>query len=100
MINRKMEVCKWHKCNIGYHYHHTGEEWDQHQQYCKNDIPKLLQSNQVYDIDQNQIRVGAMPQGYKSQVKYSDSKTAFWRGVALGAIIMAQVAIIATVIVR
>jgi len=98
MINKKTDVCKWHQCNIGYRYHHTGEQWDTHQQYSKTDIPKFIQPTEVVDIQGNQVRAGAMPAGYEPQVKCLNSKTMFWRGLSLGALIITWTVIIVTVL--
>ncbi len=83
MINNKLQICKWYQCDIGHRYHHTGEEWDTHQQYSKTDIPKLIQHTEIQDIQNNQIRVTAMPADYSvpcTQGKH-DNK---WRMIALG----------------
>jgi len=98
MINKKLQICKWHQCEIGYKYHHTGEEWDTHQQYSKTDIPKLTQQTEILDIQNNQIRAGAMPKGYESQVKCTDSKTVFWRALAVGMLIVTWTIIIVNVV--
>ena len=96
-MNKKLQVCKWHKCDIGYQYHHTGEEWDQHQQYARTDIPKMSQPSQVYDMEPNQIRVGAMPEGYSSTPCIAGKHDDKWRMIALGTTIAVWGMIILTV---
>jgi len=103
MINKKLQICKWHKCEIGYRYHHTGEQWDTHQQYSKTDIPKLIQNTEIQDIQNDQVRVGAMPKGYESQkyepyVKNSDQRIKFWRTLAVGTLIVTWSIIILSVL--
>ena len=98
MINKKLQICKWHKCEIGYRYHHTGEQWDTHQQYSKTDIPKLIKPTEILDIQNDQVRVGAMPAGYESKVNQSDAKIKFWRTLAVVTLIVVWTVIIVTVL--
>jgi len=97
MIDKKLKICKWHQCEIGYHYHHTGEEWDQHQQFSKTDIPKFFKKNPVYDLDNNQLRLGAMPQGYSQNPCEQRNHDGIWRVVALGTTIAVWTMIIIVV---
>ena len=100
-LDKKLTVCKWHQCEIGFRYHHTGEQWDLHQQYSKIDIPKFFQKDNVEDVENDQIRLGAMPlrcgTGLQSNSK-SDSKTMFWRGLAIGALIITWTVILVTIL--
>jgi|SaaInlStandDraft_6_1057023.scaffolds.fasta_scaffold103069_2 hypothetical protein len=103
MINNKLQICKWHQCDIGYRYHHTGEEWDTHQQYSKTDIPRLTQQTEILDIQNNQIRAGAMPQGYETsgyepKRKESEQRIKFWRALAVGMLIVTWSIIIVSVV--
>ena len=98
MINKKLQICKWHQCEIGYRYHHTGEEWDTHQQYSKTDIPRLTQKTEIQDIQNNQIRVGAMPAGYEIQTNNSKQKIKFWRALAVGTLIVTWSIILVSVL--
>jgi len=98
MINNKLQICKWHQCDIGYRYHHTGEEWDTHQQYSKTDIPRLTQQTEILDIQNNQIRAGAMPKGYEVEAKQSESKIKFWRALAVGMLIVTWSIIIVSLV--
>ena len=103
MINKKLQICKWHKCEIGYRYHHTGEQWDTHQQYSKTDIPKLIKPTEILDIQNDQVRVGAMPKGYEIQkqephVKNSEQRIKFWRALAVGTLIVTWSIIIVSVL--
>jgi len=84
-------------CKIGYRYHHTGEEWDTHQQYSKTDIPKLTQKTEIHDIENNQIRVGALPAGYDIQSD-NKQKIKFWRALAVGTLIVTWSIIIVSVL--
>ena len=98
MINKKLQICKWHQCEIGYRYPHTGEEWDTHQQYSKTDIPKLIKPVEIQDIQNYQVRVGAMPQGYESEVKNTEPKVKFWRALAVGMLIVTWSIIIVSIV--
>ena len=98
MINNKLQICKWHQCEIGYRYHHTGEEWDTHQQYSKTDIPRLTQKKEIHDTQNNQIRVGAMPAGYEIQGRESKQKIKFWRALAIGTLIVTWSMILVSVL--
>jgi len=59
IFGNKKEVCQWHKCEIGYKYHHTGEEWDTHVGYAKIDIPSI--DEPTSSVREEYMNGGALP---------------------------------------
>jgi len=96
MINSKFHICKWHQCDIGYRYHHTGQEWDTHQQYAKTDIPKIVEKEYSEQNTPPQ-KMGALPQGYSSTPCIPGKHDDKWRAVALGTTIAVWALIILSV---
>ena len=85
----KQKTCPWHKCEIGFKYHHTGQQWDQHVQYARVDIPKIQASYSTFQ-DGNMNTQASIP-----CVSKHDNK---WRAVALGTTLAVWVLIIIAVV--
>ena len=80
---RKQQVCPWHRCDVGIKYHHTGQEWETHQQFAKTDLPKF---HEQYYVSENipPQKTGALPAGYSSTPSTQGKHDNKWRMVALG----------------
>jgi hypothetical protein len=69
-MTKTTKLCSWHKCEIGYYYHHTQEEWDMHQMFAKTDVPRYQPAYSEVAISPE--TVGAMP------LNVVQSKTKVW----------------------
>ena len=92
----KNKVCSWHRCDIGFKYHHTGEEWDTHQQFSKTDLPKTYEQKFIQENNPPQ-QIGALPRGYSVNPCNPGKHDNKWRMIALGTTIAVWGMIILTV---